>query len=177
MPAKDSTETTEEPAAEGTAAPAEAEERGRADAADGDTGGTAAQGTSEEADSAEGAEEAEDDYIAGDGWPLGTPPTAGVVSAETFGIAALLMVAAALVGTRLAEMYASVRAVDQVSALTSVILGDGATALLGVVLGLLSLVLANEASRPWARWAAMAAVVVGTVFVLISVTTYLMVPI
>ncbi|MFC4560775.1 hypothetical protein ACFO4E_02770 [Nocardiopsis mangrovi] len=118
----------------------------------------------------------EGERYADSGWPAAAPRTAGVFSAETFAIAAVLLVGASLIGTRLAEMWASVRSADQLSALTAIILGDGGTALLGAVLGALGLVLANADTRPWARWAAMAAIVVGLLFVVLSVTTYLMVP-
>ncbi|WP_067975951.1 hypothetical protein [Nocardiopsis trehalosi] len=128
-------------------------------------GGTDGDGAERDADASDPAD-----------WELAAPRPAGVFSAETFSLAALLMVGAALVGTRLGEMWASVRSADQLSALSAIIMGDGGTAVLGVVLGLLALVLADADSRPWARWAGMAAVVVGLVFVVLSVTTYLMVP-
>ncbi|ASU84941.1 hypothetical protein CDO52_21025 [Nocardiopsis gilva YIM 90087] len=104
------------------------------------------------------------------------PPTAGLFSAETFAIASLLAIGGALIGTRLTEMLMNVSAADQSSAVTAMVLGDGGTALIGVLFGLLSLGLTTEYSRPWARWAAMAAVLVGVLFIAASAYVFTQVP-
>ncbi|GAA2002321.1 hypothetical protein GCM10009799_31830 [Nocardiopsis rhodophaea] len=104
------------------------------------------------------------------------PPTAGLFSAETFAIASLLAIGAALIGTRLTEMLMNVSAATQPSAVTAMVLGDGGTALIGVFFGLLSLGLTTEYSRPWARWAAMAAVLVGILFIAASAYVFTQVP-
>lgn len=104
------------------------------------------------------------------------PPAGGIFSAESFGIAGVLAIVAALIGTRLSEMFASVTAQDQISGVSSIVMGDAGTALIGVILGLVSLGLTNESTRSWARWIAMACIVVGVLFVLGSMATYVLTP-
>ncbi|MBB6170738.1 hypothetical protein HNR23_000798 [Nocardiopsis mwathae] len=178
----DDTDTTDSGAAPGTGAtasgPGSEPTTATATATDtsaGSPGGAADETADGGADAERGAEEdAREDDGADDA--LLAPPTAGLFSAETFAIAALLSIGAALIGTRLAEMLMNVSAADQASAVTAMILGDGGTALLGVFFGLLSLGLTTEYSRPWARWGAMAAVVVGIFFLAASAYVFTQVP-
>ncbi|TQN30998.1 hypothetical protein FHX37_0887 [Haloactinospora alba] len=104
------------------------------------------------------------------------PPAGGILSAESFSVAALLATGAGLVGTRLAEMLASVTAQSQSSVVSSVILGDGVTVVLGVLLGAVSLGMNGPASRPWAQWVAAACVLVGVLFLIGSAAAYVSVP-
>ncbi|MDT0304868.1 hypothetical protein [Streptomonospora wellingtoniae] len=113
-----------------------------------------------------------DDYAA----PARPAPGGGLLGAETFSLAAVLAVGGALVGPRLVQMLSSVTAQDQVSAVSGTILGDAVVALVGVVLGLVGAGMANEGSRPWVRWAAGAAVLLGGLFAVGSVVAYLLVP-
>ncbi|MFC3995403.1 hypothetical protein ACFOVU_05735 [Nocardiopsis sediminis] len=164
---EDPNETTTSSAADGASA-ADGPDTGEAPEEHDDAGTEPAEGSGDDS----GEEGRPEDT----GWELDRPRPAGVFSAETFAIVAVLLVGASLIGTRLAEMWASVRSADQLSAITAIIMGDAGTAVLGAVLGGLGLVLANADTRPWARWAAMAAIVVGVIFVVLSVTTYVMVP-
>ncbi|MFD0803886.1 hypothetical protein ACFQZU_21550, partial [Streptomonospora algeriensis] len=100
----------------------------------------------------------------------------GLLGAETFAAAAVLAVSGALVGPRLVQMLSSVTAQDQVSAVAGTIVGDAVVALVGVVLGLVGIGLADGASRPWTRWAAGASVLVGLLFAAVSIAAYLLVP-
>ncbi|NYE46239.1 hypothetical protein HDA32_001359 [Spinactinospora alkalitolerans] len=106
----------------------------------------------------------------------GPSPRPGVLAAETFGIAAIVMSGAALIGTRLVEMLASVTAADQSAAVSGVILGDGITALCGVLLGIVGLARTDAASRPWARWLAGAAIVTGALALITAGAAYMLVP-
>lgn len=105
-----------------------------------------------------------------------TLPAGGILSAESFSVAALLATVAGMVGTRLAEMLASVTAQSQTSVVSSVILGDGVTVLLGVVLGAVSLTMNGPSSRPWAQWVAAACVLIGVLFLIGSAAAYISVP-
>ncbi|MUL40121.1 hypothetical protein FZ103_02835 [Streptomonospora sp. PA3] len=106
----------------------------------------------------------------------GSAHWAGLLSTETFAAASVLAVAAALVGPRLVQMFATVTAPNQVAVATGTIVGDTVTALFGVVLGLVALGLAEEDTRPWARWWAGAAVLIGLLFTVLSLIAFTLVP-
>ncbi|GAB3454680.1 hypothetical protein GCM10027570_35150 [Streptomonospora sediminis] len=121
-------------------------------------------------------EEPLDAEAAGGATPAVAPGGGGLLGAETFAVAAMLAVGGALVGPRLVQMLSSVTAQDQVSAISRTIIGDGVVALVAVVLGLVSGGMANVHTRPWARWAAGAAVLIGVLFALISIVAWVLVP-
>ena len=65
---------------------------------------------------------------------------------------------------------------EQVAQLSNQALVGGSLALLTVLFAALALVLTNMGTRPWARWIAMANVIVGLLFVIMAVLTYVMIP-
>lgn len=107
-----------------------------------------------------------------------SPPVGGVFSAETFGLAGLLFLVPVLVSNRLPELLAwfglnSSRPVGgefpYIQAEVTVL---GVLSALAVILGSVSLFRSTGSTRPWARWAAAAAVLVGIVFALMTVVTF-----
>ncbi|PSK96511.1 hypothetical protein CLV63_111106 [Murinocardiopsis flavida] len=106
------------------------------------------------------------------------PKPGGTFSAETFAVAAILLTGLAMIGTRMGQLLASITAdpADQVSSIANVILGDAGTALLGVLLGGVSLILSNSATHRWAKWVATAAIIVGVVAVAAGGAAFLLLP-
>lgn len=97
-------------------------------------------------------------------------------SAEAFAVAALVLNGAALLGTRLVRMLAAATGADRIGVAANTALGDGATAVLGAVLGLVALLTAHTETRPWARWIAAAALVLSVITVAASVVTFFLLP-
>lgn len=106
------------------------------------------------------------------------PKAGGIFSAETFAVAAILITGLSMIGTRMGQLLSSITAdpADQVSSIANLILGDSGTALLGVLLGGVSLILHNSASLRWAKWVAAAAIIVGVIAVLAGGAAYLLLP-
>lgn len=97
-------------------------------------------------------------------------------SAEAFAVAALVLSGAALLGTRLVQMLAAATGADRIGVATNTALGDGVTAVLAAVLGLVALLTAHTETRPWARWIAAAALVLSGITVVASVVTFFLLP-
>lgn len=93
-------------------------------------------------------------------------------------MAAVVFAAAALVGTRLVETLAVVNGsrAGELAVYTRLIVGDGATALLGAVLSGLALVATTAESRPWVRPLSMAALLVSVVAIIVAVVTFFLMP-
>ena len=109
---------------------------------------------------------------------LPSPPVGGVFSAETFGIAGLLFLFPVLVSNRLPELLAwfglnSPRPVSgEFTYIQAEVTVLGVMSALAVVLGSVSLFKDTASTRPWARWVAAATVLVGIVFALLTVVTF-----
>ncbi|WP_052745860.1 hypothetical protein, partial [Allosalinactinospora lopnorensis] len=106
----------------------------------------------------------------------GPAPAGGIVSAETFSIAGLLALSAVFFGVRLTELLPSLVGQSQEGVFAGIIAGDGAVALIAVALAVVSLLLANKSTRPWARWVATATIIAGVIFLAGAVTAYTLVP-
>ena len=65
---------------------------------------------------------------------------------------------------------------EQVAQLSNQALVGGGLALLTVLFAALALAPADMGTRGWARWSAMATVIVGLLFVIVAVLTYIMIP-
>lgn len=107
-----------------------------------------------------------------------SPPVGGVFSAETFGLAGLLFLVPVLVSNRLPELLAwfgmnGTRPVDgELPYIQAEVTVLGLMSALAVILGSVSLFKGTVSTRPWARWVAAAAVLVGIVFALLAVVTF-----
>ena len=115
--------------------------------------------------------------------PASEPHPGGVFSAETFGLTTLLLLAVTILSSQLTEIFTSVLlvggqavAIEQVAQLNIQLLVGGVLSVITVLTAVLALVLADTGTRPWARWAAAAALIVGLLFVLVAVASYIMVP-
>jgi hypothetical protein len=103
-------------------------------------------------------------------------PQAQGFLAETLTLAGLLVLFGALSGLRILEVLPSMLAQSQEGMLAGVLLGEGATALLGVLLGLVGLMLAHPGTSTWVRWVAPAIIIVGLVLAATAAGAYLQVP-
>ncbi|MUL41140.1 hypothetical protein FZ103_08090 [Streptomonospora sp. PA3] len=125
----------------------------------------------------EGEYHAHDDGAGSDEQAHGLAPApGGIVSAETFSIIGLMLIGGLLAGVRFTEIVPSLMAQSQEGMIGGMMIAEGAVALLAVASGLVSLALADSATRPWARWAASATVAVGALLVLVSGGAYFQVP-
>ncbi|MGW9347851.1 hypothetical protein [Nocardiopsis flavescens] len=107
----------------------------------------------------------------------------GVLSAETFALVGLALLAVTVLSGQLVELFTGMVlvggnpiAAEQITQIRTQIAAGGTLALLTALASALSLALANAGSRPWARWAATAGLIVGLLFVLVAVAAFLMIP-
>ncbi len=108
--------------------------------------------------------------------PASTAPPAGILTAETFAITGLLAISTILMGSQITQNLPSILGQSQEGMLSGVVAADGAVSLFAVVLGVVSLILANQFTRPWARWIATATIIVGVLVIAVSATTFVLVP-
>lgn len=108
-----------------------------------------------------------------------TASTPGVMSAETFALASLLLLAPAATGQRLFELFGRFAFTDvtletegHLASVNADLLAYGGLGVLTVLTASLSLFLSRETTRPWARWLSSATVLVGGVFVVLAIVTY-----
>ncbi|WP_306367779.1 hypothetical protein [Nocardiopsis sp. CC223A] len=111
------------------------------------------------------------------------PAGGGAFSAETFALVGLALLAVTILSGQLVQILTSMIlvggqpiAAEQIAQIRVQIAAGGTLALLTVVASLLSLALRAVATRPWARWAAMAGTIVGALFVLVGATAFLLIP-
>ncbi|CAL9571270.1 hypothetical protein SUDANB121_04872 [Nocardiopsis dassonvillei] len=121
------------------------------------------------------AAETADAFLEG-GRGAGTP---GVLSAETFALASLLLLTPVATGQRLFELFGRFAFTDvaldtegHLAAVNADLLAYGGLSVLTVLAASLSLFLGRAATRAWARWLASATVLAGGVFVVLSIVTY-----
>lgn len=107
------------------------------------------------------------------------PAAPGLLSAETFALAALLFLAPVATDPRLFELFGWFAFTDitlgtegNLAAVNADLLAYGGLGVLAVLAASLSLVLGRGTTRAWARWLAAATVLTGTVFVLLAIVTY-----
>lgn len=107
------------------------------------------------------------------------PGAPGVLSAETFALASLLLLAPAATGQRLFELFGRFAFTDvtldtegHLASVNADLLAYGGLGVLTVLTASLSLVLGRETTRAWARWLASATVLAGGVFVVLAIVTY-----
>lgn len=111
------------------------------------------------------------------------PRTGGLLGAETFALSAVFLLAVTLLSSQLVQLFSSVMQIgdqpvphEQVAQLSNQALVGGGLALLTMLFAGLALVLADMGTRAWARWGAMATIIVGLLFVIIAALTYVMIP-
>lgn len=114
----------------------------------------------------------------------GEPRTGGVFSAETFALTGVFLLAVTVFSGQLIQIFGSVLLIgdepvqaQEVAQLNSQVIISGLLAALTVVLAGLGLALSGRGTRPWARWVATATLIVGVLFILLAVATYLQVPV
>ncbi|MFI6577353.1 hypothetical protein ACIBFB_16255 [Nocardiopsis sp. NPDC050513] len=110
------------------------------------------------------------------------PPSSalgGVFSAESFGVVGLLLLSPVIVNSRLFELFGWFVLTDaglddpgQLSLLGSEVMVAGGLSALAILSGAVSLFRSGAHTRAAARWASAATVLVGALFVLVSVATY-----
>ncbi|MFD6095340.1 hypothetical protein ACFVWN_13035 [Nocardiopsis flavescens] len=107
------------------------------------------------------------------------PAAPGLLSAETFALAALLFLAPVATDPRLFELFGWFAFTDitlgtegNLAAVNADLLAYGGLGVLAVLAASLSLVLGRGTTRAWARWLAAATVLTGTVFVVLAIVTY-----
>ena len=111
------------------------------------------------------------------------PRPGGVLSAETFGLVALVLLGVTIMSGQLLEMLTSMILVsgqpiapEQIGHIELQLMMGGGVALLAVLFAGVSLALINPGTRPWAKWAATTTVIVGLLFVVIAAVAFYMVP-
>lgn len=107
------------------------------------------------------------------------PVSSGTWLPEGLAIAGVMLSGAALLGPRLVQLLAVVTTVgagSQVATYAGIVVGDGATALLGAVLAAVALASSSLGTRPWVRWLALAALVVGGIAVVVAAVTFGLLP-
>jgi hypothetical protein len=105
--------------------------------------------------------------------------TPGVLSAETFALASLLLLAPAATGQRLFELFGRFAFTDvaletegHLASVNADLLAYGGLGVLTVLAASLSLVLGRETTRAWARWLSSATILAGSLFVVLAIVTY-----
>ncbi|PDP86301.1 hypothetical protein CQJ94_18090 [Glycomyces fuscus] len=124
--------------------------------------------------------EASGAFIAGT--PVHSP--GGLFAAETFSVIALMLFALTALNTRLFELFGfffvgrvpTDTSAGEASALAAEVMVAGGLSALTVLAGALALLRGGAGTRAWSRWGAAAAVIVGTLLVLVSVLTFLTLP-
>ncbi|MFY7066542.1 hypothetical protein ACOQFV_11800 [Nocardiopsis changdeensis] len=103
----------------------------------------------------------------------------GVLSAETFALASLLLLAPAATGQRLFELFGRFAFTDvtletegHLASVNADLLAYGGLGVLTVLTASLSLFLGRATTRPWARWLSSATVLAGGLFVVLAIVTY-----
>ncbi|WP_150253191.1 hypothetical protein [Nocardiopsis deserti] len=175
---------------EGTAEAAEATETAPAAEASAEnapeaatTGTAGAVGTRGEA----GAPETRQETDASGAFIAGAPPVrspGGLFAAETFSVIALMLFALTALNTRLFELFGfffvgrvpTDTNAGEASALAAEVMVAGGLSALTVLAGALALLRSNAGTRAWSRWGAAAAVIVGTLLVVVSVLTFITLP-
>lgn len=107
----------------------------------------------------------------------------GPLSAETFALTALALLAVTALSSQLLQLFTTAILVgdqpvpmDQVTQLsTQIIIGGTAAAVTALTAGL-ALALSDTGSRPWARWAATAALIVSLLLLILAVVAYALLP-
>ncbi|QUX30692.1 hypothetical protein KGD83_09455 [Nocardiopsis akebiae] len=182
-----SPEATAEAAETTEAAPtarASAEEAPEAGTAgrNGSTGVADAAGPPQEAGAREARRESDASGAFIAGAPVRTP--SGLFAAETFSVIALMLFALTALNTRLFELFGfffvgrvpTDTSAGEASALAAEVMVAGGLSALTVLAGALSLLRGGAATRAWSRWGAAAAVIVGTLLVVVSVLTFATLP-
>lgn len=95
---------------------------------------------------------------------------------EGLAIAAAMMSGAALLGTRLVQSLGVVTAGSQLDVYARIVVGDGATAVIGAALAAVALASSRADTRAWARWLSVAALVVSGVVVVVAAVTFGVLP-
>jgi hypothetical protein len=116
------------------------------------------------------------------GAPVRSP--SGLFAAETFGVIALMLFVLTALNTRLFELFGfffvgrvpTDTSAGEASALAAEVMVAGGLSALTVLAGALSLLRGGAATRAWSRWGAAAAVIVGTLLVVVSVLTFVTLP-
>lgn len=116
------------------------------------------------------------------GAPVRSP--SGLFAAETFSVIALMLFALTALNTRLFELFGfffvgrvpTDTSAGEASALAAEVMVAGGLSALTVLAGALSLLRGGAATRAWSRWGAAAAVIVGTLLVVVSVLTFATLP-
>ncbi|WDZ89382.1 hypothetical protein [Nocardiopsis sp. HUAS JQ3] len=179
-----SPETTAEAAETTEAAPTartSAEEAPEA----GTTGSTGAAGTAGPPEEA-GARGTRQESDASGAFIAGAPTRSpsGLFAAETFSVIALMLFVLTALNTRLFELFGfffvgrvpTDTSAGEASALAAEVMVAGGLSALTVLAGALSLLRGGAATRAWSRWGAAAAVIVGTLLVVVSVLTFATLP-
>ena len=111
------------------------------------------------------------------------PSPGGVLSAETFTIAGLILLGVTVMSGQLIEILTSMILVDgqpieggQIRQIRIQLMTGGSMALIAVILGGLALSLTDAGSRHWARWGSAATILVGLMFVVVAAVAVYMIP-
>ncbi|WP_047869407.1 hypothetical protein [Nocardiopsis sp. RV163] len=116
------------------------------------------------------------------GAPVRSP--SGLFAAETFSVIALMLFALTALNTRLFELFGfffvgrvpTDTSAGEASALAAEVVVAGGLSALTVLAGALSLLRGGAATRAWSRWGAAAAVIVGTLLLVVSALTFATLP-
>lgn len=111
------------------------------------------------------------------------PRPGGLFGSETFSLTAVFLLALTLLSSQIVQLFSSILQIgdepiphEQVAQLSTQSLSGGGLALLTVLFAALALVLADTGTRAWARWGAMASIIVGLLLVILAILTYVMIP-
>lgn len=118
-----------------------------------------------------------------DGAVAAEPRGGGLLGSETFTISAVFLLTVTLFSSQIVQLFGTATQLgdqpvqhEQVAQLSNQALVGGGLALLTVLFAALALAPADMGTRGWARWSAMATVIVGLLFVIVAVLTYIMIP-
>ncbi|MEU1899881.1 hypothetical protein ABZ512_15995 [Nocardiopsis dassonvillei] len=148
----------------------------------GSTGAAGSAATRGEAGSPGARQEADASGAFIAGAPAHSP--SGLFAAETFSVIALMLFVLTALNTRLFELFGfffvgrvpTDTSAGEASALAAEVMVAGGLSALTVLAGALSLLRGGAATRAWSRWGAAAAVIVGTLLVVVSVLTFVTLP-
>ncbi len=111
------------------------------------------------------------------------PGPGGVFSAETFALTSLILLAVPIVSGQILQLLTAVLlirdqtvAVEQVSQMSIQAAVSGAPALLAALAAALSLALSRRGTRYWARWVALASLIMSLLLVIAALMTFVLLP-
>ncbi|WP_150236338.1 hypothetical protein [Nocardiopsis quinghaiensis] len=111
------------------------------------------------------------------------PGPGGILSAETFALTSLVLLAVTVLSGQLFQLFTTMLLIgdqpvpsNQVAQFSTQVVISGVAAAVAALAAGISLLMAGAGTRPWARWVATTALIVSLLLVLLAVVTYILMP-